>query len=72
MTYQAEVGPAIPSVIFVVFVVLKLTGVIDWSWLWVASPLWIPAAVIILFLTLIAVPVGIYATYQIAREALDV
>lgn len=23
------------------FVVLKLCGVIDWSWVWVLSPLWI-------------------------------
>lgn len=27
---------------FVVFLVLKLTGVIGWSWWWVVSPLWIP------------------------------
>lgn len=25
----------------IVFVVLKLTGLINWSWLWVLSPLWI-------------------------------
>jgi len=24
------------------FVVLKLTGYIAWSWLWVLSPIWIP------------------------------
>jgi len=23
------------------FIVLKLTGFIDWSWLWVLSPIWI-------------------------------
>jgi hypothetical protein len=28
----------------VVFVVLKLTHVIEWSWWWVLSPLWIPLA----------------------------
>ncbi len=28
---------------FVVFLVLKLTGVIDWSWWWVTSPLWLSA-----------------------------
>lgn len=27
---------------FIVFLVLKLTDVIDWSWWWVTSPLWIP------------------------------
>jgi glucan phosphoethanolaminetransferase (alkaline phosphatase superfamily) len=25
----------------IVFIVLKLLGVISWSWLWVLSPLWI-------------------------------
>lgn len=25
----------------IVFIVLKLTGVIGWSWMWVLSPLWI-------------------------------
>lgn len=23
------------------FIVLKLTGFIDWSWIWVLSPMWI-------------------------------
>ena len=31
----------------IVFIVLKLTGVIAWSWLWVLSPLWIPFALVI-------------------------
>ena len=31
----------------IVFVTLKLTGHIDWSWWWVASPLWIPAAIVV-------------------------
>lgn len=29
--------------LFIVFLVLKLTGVIDWSWWWVTSPLWLAA-----------------------------
>ena len=28
----------------IAFIVLKLTKVISWSWLWVLSPLWIPLA----------------------------
>ena len=27
--------------LFLIFLVLKLTGHIDWSWLWVCAPLWI-------------------------------
>lgn len=34
----------------IVFIVLKLIGVIGWPWLWVLSPLWIPVAVSILFI----------------------
>lgn len=30
----------------IVFIILKLVGVIQWSWLWVLGPLWIPFAVI--------------------------
>lgn len=29
----------------ILFIGLKLGGVIDWSWWWVLSPLWIPPAV---------------------------
>ena len=29
------------------FIVLKLTGVINWSWLWVLSPFWIPVVIVI-------------------------
>ena len=27
------------SLLFIVFLVLKLTGIITWSWFWVISPL---------------------------------
>jgi membrane protein implicated in regulation of membrane protease activity len=33
------------TLLTVAFIVLKLTGVIDWSWLWVLSPLWISFAI---------------------------
>lgn len=29
----------------VAFIVLKLTGVINWSWLWVLAPIWIPVGI---------------------------
>ena len=37
---------SLTAVLFIVFLVLKLTGNIDWSWWWVTSPLWIPFAII--------------------------
>lgn len=31
----------------IAFIVLKLTKVVSWSWVWVLSPLWIPAVIIV-------------------------
>lgn len=41
------INSSILTIMFVVFLTLKLTGNIDWSWWWVTSPLWLP--VVILF-----------------------
>lgn len=39
-----------PGALFIVFLILKLTGVIAWSWWWITSPLWvIPLIYLILF-----------------------
>ena len=39
--------------LFLVFLVLKLVKVIDWSWWWVTAPLWIPIVVLLFVLGLI-------------------
>lgn len=41
--------------LFFVFLVLKLTGTIDWSWWWVFSPLWLPGALLVAVLAVLAV-----------------
>ena len=43
----------ISSTIQTIFIVLKLVGVISWSWWWVLSPLWIPLIVLAIFLFVI-------------------
>ena len=43
-------GIGLGGVIFIVFLILKLAGigqVANWSWWWVTSPLWIPAAIVV-------------------------
>lgn len=35
------------TVLFIVFLVLKLTSVIDWSWWWVTAPLWAGLALVL-------------------------
>jgi len=52
MQSQKSGGIGVLVTLFLVFLVLKLTGNIDWSWWWVTSPLWIPFA---LFLSLVVV-----------------
>ena len=44
------------------FVVLKLTGVIAWSWWWVFSPLWIPIALFLLIFIIALIIVLIVGT----------
>lgn len=42
-------GIGFTGVLAIVFIVLKLCGVIDWSWWWVLSPIWIPVLVLVAF-----------------------
>ena len=35
------------SLLAVAFIVLKLCGVIDWAWIWVLAPVWIPFALVL-------------------------
>ena len=39
-------GIGFVGLLTVAFIVLKLCGIISWSWWWVLSPLWISAAVV--------------------------
>lgn len=42
-------GIGFTGLLTIVFIVLKLTGVIEWSWVLVLSPLWISAALSVVF-----------------------
>lgn len=49
---SSDGGVGLLTILLVVFLVLKLTGHIDWSWFWVLSPYLIPiciALVVLLF-----------------------
>ena len=39
----------------IVFITLKLTGVISWSWLWVLAPIWIPMVIAGVLLLLLGI-----------------
>ena len=47
-------GIGFVGLLTIAFIVLKLTGVIAWSWWWVLSPIWI-SAIIALVVIVIAI-----------------
>ena len=53
-------GVGFTGLLTMMFIALKLTGVIDWSWWWVLSPLWISSAIALLFFTVITIFVLIF------------
>ena len=52
MSNNTSSGVGLDIILFVVFLVLKLTDTIDWSWWWVTAPLWIPLAIGIVILAI--------------------
>lgn len=54
-------GVGFPTLLFLVFLVLKLTGVIAWSWVWVTAPLWISLGLSVVALVVFLAIVGIIA-----------
>lgn len=48
-------GLGIVSVLTIVFIVLKLLGVIRWSWIWVLSPIWISAVIVVAVVSVIMI-----------------
>lgn len=54
-------GPGICTLLAVLFIGLKLTGYITWSWLWVLAPIWIPFAIVLVILLVVLAIAAIIA-----------
>lgn len=52
---NVNVGGLLSTLLTVAFIVLKLCHVIEWSWLWVLAPLWIPLAFALAILVIVLV-----------------
>ena len=64
-------GSGLMTTLTVVFVVLKVTGVITWSWLWVFSPMWLTILLFLvglLFFVAIVVIKSYFDNRKIKRE----
>jgi hypothetical protein len=56
---SSSAGIGFTGLLTILFIALKLTHYIDWSWWWVLSPLWIGAALVIVVLLVVLVVMGL-------------
>ena len=61
-------GLTFVDVLLLVFIVLKLCGVINWSWWWVLSPIWIPLALFVGFCVAAFIVLGIEEIRERTKE----
>jgi hypothetical protein len=52
---SSEGGIGFTGLLTIVFIVLKLTGYISWEWLWVLSPIWITASLMIAVILIVLI-----------------
>ena len=50
MNVEKKRGASVLDVVLIVFVILKLTGLIHWKWVWILSPIWIQLALALVIL----------------------
>lgn len=56
-------GIGFVGLLTILFIGLKLTGHIDWSWWWVLSPIWITLCVVV-----VIVAVAVILAYGLGRK----
>jgi hypothetical protein len=56
-------GLGIGGILSIIFLILKLTNNITWSWWWVTAPIWIPIGLLLLGLLLLG-----FATYLRSKK----
>jgi len=57
MSYKQNTsgGIGIGMILFLIFMTLKLTNNIDWSWWWVTAPLWAPLLLALVIFAIIGI-----------------
>jgi hypothetical protein len=62
MSENTSSGISFTGALLLIFITLKLTNIIDWSWWWVLGPIWIPlllAGLVILIAIIIGIIIGL-------------
>lgn len=45
---ELNTGTLFFEMMFLMFLGLKISGLIDWSWWWVFAPVWVPVVIVVL------------------------
>lgn len=62
------VGPSFLQLLGLVFIILKLTNVITWSWWLVLLPIWGPIGILLVILIIGLLLMGIGGLYEVMRK----
>ena len=54
-------GIGFGGLLTILFIGLKLTGHIDWDWLWVLSPLWLPLTIVLGIIAGVGLAIFLYS-----------
>ena len=54
----------IPILVTALFFVFKLANIIDWNWIWVFAPLWIPLIIIAFYMIFASIVIMIVGKYM--------
>ena len=54
-------GIGLGGALLILFIALKLTGHINWSWWWVLAPAWIPLGIVAIVIVAVTIAFGITA-----------
>jgi len=61
---QAQQSSWFLSALTLIFITLKLTGHIDWSWWWVTAPMWGGLALLFLFVIIMFLVIAIREMFR--------
>lgn len=50
-----KTGTSLATILGIVFIILKLTGYITWSWWWVLAPFWVPMGFVLAVLLIVGI-----------------
>ena len=56
-----------PSILTLIFITLKLTGYIAWSWWWVLSPIWIPLGIVAVIFAVIVIFLAVKSLIEVCN-----